>query len=38
MRQGRTLYRCVAGDEPNNLLKKELEYAQRLLRNLPSSF
>ena len=37
MQSGRTLYRCVARDEPNNLPQTELEYTQPLWRNLLSS-
>ena len=37
MRLGRTLYRCVARDEPNNIPQTELESVQRLWRNLPLS-
>jgi len=35
--QGRPLYRCVGGLEPNNLPQRELESIQRSWRNLPSS-
>jgi len=35
--QGRTLYRCVAGVEPNNLPQTELESVKRLQSNLQSS-
>jgi len=37
MPQGRPLYRCVAGVEPNNLPQPELESVMRLWSNLPSS-
>jgi len=37
MPQGHTLYRHVAGVEPNNLPKTELESIQRPWTNLPSS-
>jgi len=37
MRQGRPLYRCVAGIEPNNLPQAESESGSQLWSNLPSS-
>jgi len=37
MGQGRTLYRCVAGVEPNNLPQTEPTFIQPLWRNLQSS-
>jgi len=37
MPQGRPLYRCVAGVEPNNPPQTELESVMRLWSNLPSS-
>jgi len=37
MGEGRTLYRCVAGVEPNSLPQTELISVQRLWRNLQSS-
>jgi len=37
MRKRRTLYRRVAGVEPNDAVPLDLELAQRLWRNLVSS-